>query len=222
VTGDGPGPHAGPEEPTADDVADGAREPECPICRAAQLAVAALLAKQAGTDQTGDDINWLTVCTAHAWQLAGQPALARALARARLRSALAALTANLGENGRLDRGLAGAAEGAPCPLCAAMAAAAQAAATGDGGPPGTLCVPHLCIALEQAPGRDRLQALAGAAIADYNALEQELSELIRKSDYRFRDEPRGPEASSWRRAARLLAGAPGVRWSLRRRPEIEG
>jgi len=53
-------------------------------------------------------------------------------------------------------------------------------------------------------------------------LEQDLSELIRKSDYRFRGEPRGREATSWTRAARLVAGAPAVRWSLRRDPQLEG
>jgi hypothetical protein len=39
----------------------------------------------------------------------------------------------------------------------------------------------------------------------------ELRELIRKHDYRFAEEPRGQEMTSWRRAAQLCAGNPGVR-----------
>lgn len=70
--------------------------------------------------------------------------------------------------------------------------------------------------------RERLQALAGAAVAQGDALEQQLGELIRQSDYRFRTEPRGQEATSWRRAAELFAGAPAVRWPLRREPAVEG
>jgi hypothetical protein len=37
-------------------------------------------------------------------------------------------------------------------------------------------------------------------------LDEQLGELIRKHDYRFKDEPRGPEMLSWRRAAGLVAG----------------
>jgi hypothetical protein len=39
----------------------------------------------------------------------------------------------------------------------------------------------------------------------------EVEELVRKHDYRFRDEPQGDEMTSWRRAAELCAGQPGVR-----------
>lgn len=39
----------------------------------------------------------------------------------------------------------------------------------------------------------------------------ELGELIRKHDYRFAEEPRGQEMTSWRRAALLCAGNPGIR-----------
>ena len=40
---------------------------------------------------------------------------------------------------------------------------------------------------------------------------EEVRELIRKHDYRFSDEPRGDEMLSWRRAAVLCAGNPGIR-----------
>jgi hypothetical protein len=39
----------------------------------------------------------------------------------------------------------------------------------------------------------------------------EVEEMLRKDDYRFSDEPRGNEMTSWRRAAKLCAGNPGVR-----------
>lgn len=39
----------------------------------------------------------------------------------------------------------------------------------------------------------------------------EVEELVRKHDYRFQDEPRGDEMTSWRRAAEVCAGQPGVR-----------
>ncbi len=40
---------------------------------------------------------------------------------------------------------------------------------------------------------------------------EEVQELLRKHDYRFSDEPRGDEMTSWRRAAELCVGNPGVR-----------
>lgn len=39
----------------------------------------------------------------------------------------------------------------------------------------------------------------------------EVEELVRKHDYRFKNEPRGDEMTSWRRAAEVCAGLPGVR-----------
>jgi hypothetical protein len=129
-----------------------------------------------------------------------------------------------GRPGRRKQPLSFAGQG-DCPFCAAMARAAEAAldrlAAADGGA-GPLCLPHLCAALGLARGRDRVSGVARAALRHFGTLEQELGELIRKSDYRFRGEPRGREGTSWTRAARLLAGAPGVRWSLRQAPEIEG
>ncbi len=39
---------------------------------------------------------------------------------------------------------------------------------------------------------------------------EEVQELVRKHDYRFLEEARGEEMTSWRRAAELCAGNPGV------------
>jgi len=41
-----------------------------------------------------------------------------------------------------------------------------------------------------------------------------LSESIRKSDYRFRDEPSGEEAGSWLRAIAAVAGASAAHGNL--------
>jgi len=40
---------------------------------------------------------------------------------------------------------------------------------------------------------------------------EELAELVRKHDYRFREEPRGNEMTAWRRAAQLFVGNKGIR-----------
>ena len=40
-------------------------------------------------------------------------------------------------------------------------------------------------------------------------LEAQLSELIRKHDYRYKDEKRGAEMTSWQRAAGLVSGEEG-------------
>ncbi|HEV2583635.1 MAG TPA: hypothetical protein VGT44_22430 [Ktedonobacteraceae bacterium] len=39
----------------------------------------------------------------------------------------------------------------------------------------------------------------------------EVQELVRKHDYRYQLEARGDEMTSWRRAAQICAGQPGVR-----------
>src|SRR6185312_15076197 len=98
----------------------------------------------------------------------------------------------------------------------------EAHARDNAGETAPWCLPHLCDALGLVRGRERISAVAQHAVAQFQALEEDLSELIRKSDYRFRDEQRGHEATAWLRAARLTAGAPGVRWALRREPRLEG
>jgi hypothetical protein len=42
-------------------------------------------------------------------------------------------------------------------------------------------------------------------------LRDQLSEIVRKHDYRFRDEAYGAEADSWQRALALLSGEKGAR-----------
>lgn len=68
-----------------------------------------------------------------------------------------------------------------------------------------LCLPHLQAALTTALPAAR-QFLANTEKANLTRLHAELAEIIRKHDYRYRDEPWGPEKDAWSRAAAKLAG----------------
>jgi len=199
--------------------------PECQVCRAAEQAVHTLLTQATNPSALQGDFNWFGVCNAHAWQLVRQAAPVRAMIVSRLQAAAQGLdesvpvgTGRFGQRRipavRPDR--------EDCPFCMAMTVAAEQVLETAPPTPPCLCLPHLCTALGGTRRREHVQALTEMALTQFITLEEELSELIRKSDYRFRGEPRGREATSWTRAAQLLAGAPAVRWSLRRAPEIEG
>jgi hypothetical protein len=69
-----------------------------------------------------------------------------------------------------------------------------------------LCIPHGQVALQiwkDPVKRERLFAQLDGRIAE---LESDLREFIRKHDYQYRDEPRGPEQDSVLRSMRLFAG----------------
>jgi hypothetical protein len=68
-----------------------------------------------------------------------------------------------------------------------------------------LCLSHLRAALGHSPSGARDFLLASES-EKLRRLVDELSEIIRKNDYRFRDEPWGPEKDAWIRATRKLAG----------------
>jgi len=69
-----------------------------------------------------------------------------------------------------------------------------------------LCLPHLRKALtHRSAARAFLLESEGAKLA---GLIEELTEIIRKHDYRFREEPWGAERDAWIRATRKLAGEP--------------
>lgn len=213
--------------PRASVRADGAEEnvPACPACQAAADAVRALRAQATDAATVDAEFGWDAVCNTHAWQLAGHSEPARAIVAARLQAALQRLgEGNSAGAGRLGQRKASArtADQGECRFCTAMRTAAEPVLATASMKPTGLCLPHLCTALGSARRREHVQALAGAALMQFTALEEELSELIRKSDYRFRDEPRGREATSWTRTAQLLAGVPAVRWPLRQAPDIEG
>ncbi|SRR5216683_3283834 len=74
-----------------------------------------------------------------------------------------------------------------------------------------LCLTHFTRATHAAEN-DRQRAILFAN--QYASLQRnmaELEEMVRKHDYRFLHEPRGPEMTAWRRAAQLLAGNRGIR-----------
>jgi hypothetical protein len=76
-----------------------------------------------------------------------------------------------------------------------------------------LCLVHLEQARHEAEGAEPTVAghLLACQLTCIRRVQGELRELVRKHDYRFSDEPRGNEMTSWRRGAQLCAGNPGVR-----------
>lgn len=78
---------------------------------------------------------------------------------------------------------------------------AAALAASDG-----LCLPHLRQTFDLVRDEQVYAALVSIHRTKLESLQHELSEFIRKNDYRFSKEPIGPEADSWRRAVRFAAG----------------
>ena len=74
-----------------------------------------------------------------------------------------------------------------------------------------LCLPHLARALELVQNSDQLELLLRFQRKSLLELRGELSELIRKHDYRFVDEGFGPEGDSWLRATGIVSGERGAR-----------
>lgn len=76
-----------------------------------------------------------------------------------------------------------------------------------------LCLVHLAQARQQAEiAAPTVSAhIVACQLTCIRRVMEELRELVRKHDYRFTDEPRGNEMTSWRRGAELCAGNPGVR-----------
>jgi len=72
-----------------------------------------------------------------------------------------------------------------------------------------LCLGHFQLSCElkmsDTPG-DWLTLLRKAQLECLQRLDAQLQEMIRKHDYRFKDEERGPEMISWKRAASIVAG----------------
>ena len=72
-----------------------------------------------------------------------------------------------------------------------------------------LCVPHLRTALGAANG-EVFDLLRNHALNEQARLRDQLKEIIRKHDYRYRDEPIGEERDATERAVNLIAGAKGI------------
>jgi len=72
-----------------------------------------------------------------------------------------------------------------------------------------LCLPHFqlsCTLKLPDISSNWLSLLRKAELICLQRLDEQLQELIRKHDYRFKDEARGDEMSSWKRAAGIVAG----------------
>jgi len=70
-----------------------------------------------------------------------------------------------------------------------------------------LCLPHLRQAFkEHAQDGEAFSALFAISQKKLAALDNELAEIIRKSDYRFRDEGFSEEGNAWRRVIRVSVG----------------
>lgn len=73
-----------------------------------------------------------------------------------------------------------------------------------------LCLPHFTRALELVQDSDQLERLLRFQRQALQELSDELTELIRKHDYRFADEGFGREADSWLRATGVVSGERGA------------
>lgn len=73
-----------------------------------------------------------------------------------------------------------------------------------------LCITHLDAALALGPPGAVLDILRAHAAETHRRLQEHLQEIVRKHDYRFRNEPIGEERGSVERAVEHVAGSAGV------------
>jgi hypothetical protein len=73
-----------------------------------------------------------------------------------------------------------------------------------------LCLPHLGLAAELGQAHPHLPGLLDAQALLWRDLQWELGECTRKADYRYADEAKGREGTSWIRALSLFVGQPGL------------
>jgi len=69
-----------------------------------------------------------------------------------------------------------------------------------------ICLPHLQMALNERTNHAKLPRLLHAEREKLAALGAELREFIRKHDYRYADEPKGREQTSWTRIVEKFVG----------------
>jgi hypothetical protein len=73
-----------------------------------------------------------------------------------------------------------------------------------------LCLPHLRLALCTISDTATADLLRAATLAHQERLTPQLREIVRKHDYRFRDEPSGDERGAAARAVDHVTGLPGI------------
>ncbi len=227
---------AAPRDATAFEVREAVREGGCLVCSLTLRSVARLLRSVAY-----EQVNDLSLraqlrkrggfCTAHAhqWLREAHSVLGTALIyKDVLQAALREMDspgAN-GQRGRLLRGLLGAgsadADGPPCPACQTQTEAearyleallallaADAACVADFEASNGLCRRHTLAALRS--GRSGAEHLLLRARQIVSELIEQLDEVIRKEDYRFRHEPRSEaERTAPSRAIIWAAGMDGL------------
>ena len=69
-----------------------------------------------------------------------------------------------------------------------------------------ICLRHLLATLEHFDTHPHLPLLVEKQLKKYQSLSDELAEFIRKLDYRFSKEPKGPEGDSWKRVIEQFVG----------------
>ena len=84
-----------------------------------------------------------------------------------------------------------------------------------------LCVTHLNLALCTGPDPGAIDALRDRLLQTHEALRGQLREVIRKHDYRYRNEAAGPEWDAVEQAVRHVAGASGIDGRRARPPIVE-
>lgn len=73
-----------------------------------------------------------------------------------------------------------------------------------------LCLPHLRQSMGHIQGEVNLHRLLSTSREKLVALDQELAEIIRKSDYRFHGESIGSERDAWRRVVATATNQQGL------------
>lgn len=109
---------------------------------------------------------------------------------------------------------------APCPVCAQVQVSkkyfVEALVRHFCGPGGLepvyrtsagFCLPHFRLVLSRVSDEATLTALVEAQKAVWQRLQAELSEFIRKNDYRYMQEGFGLEGNSWLRVIEAISGA---------------
>jgi hypothetical protein len=220
---------AAPRDSTAFEVREALGQAGCPVCRLAVRSVGRWLASVA-YDQVNDiDLrNELRAargfCNAHAhrWLAEVHSVLGTAIVyEDLLKSSLRELDADNGQRGGLWRAILGTQtnDAGNCPACraqteaeerflSALLAISAADARAVNGSQG-VCLKHVRAALRRGgPGAERVLQQTRSAI---ERLLADLGEVIRKEDYRFRDEPRtDAERTAPSRAVARVAGAEGL------------
>ncbi|NPV89569.1 MAG: hypothetical protein HPY50_02180 [Firmicutes bacterium] len=69
-----------------------------------------------------------------------------------------------------------------------------------------LCLKHFTSCIENAENPEDIISLIDSQLAIWGNLSGELAEHIRKMDYRFSKEPKGPEQDAWIKAIKVISG----------------